>query len=210
MWFGGARSAKYMAFWAENIFQKGVNAFRGWAKGRHSFLRPWAEQALAGGVLGLSPIRAALAQRLGGKWLLRLSTGFWPAMAGERWRRIRVIPTAIRKFKKLGEKTPGRLGGPVDSGRRRDAQGTDHVSRRGSLRTNGTDSTLLVTGAVSSDGRQRLRTAVHVCLWSGQSNAGRIGLDDQPEDEHRTNEPIPPTSESGPSGGIHRHDGCGT
>lgn len=29
------------------------------------FLRPWAEQALAGGVLVLSPIRAALAQRLG-------------------------------------------------------------------------------------------------------------------------------------------------
>ena len=31
------------------------------------FLRPWAEQALAGGVLVLSPIRAALAQRLGRK-----------------------------------------------------------------------------------------------------------------------------------------------
>jgi hypothetical protein len=29
------------------------------------FLRPWTEQALTGGVLIFSPIRAALAQRLG-------------------------------------------------------------------------------------------------------------------------------------------------
>lgn len=47
-----------------------------WGGRRHSlmseeeerdFLRPWAERAVAGGVLVLSPIRAALSQRLGRK-----------------------------------------------------------------------------------------------------------------------------------------------
>jgi transposase len=36
-------------------------------KEEREFLRPWAEQALVGGVLALSPIRAALSQRLGRK-----------------------------------------------------------------------------------------------------------------------------------------------
>lgn len=52
----------------------GVVPRQSWGGRRHTlmseeeeqeFLRPWAEQALAGGVLVLSPIRAALSQRLG-------------------------------------------------------------------------------------------------------------------------------------------------
>ena len=37
------------------------------AEEERDFLRPWAEKAVAGGVLVLSPIRAALSQRLGRK-----------------------------------------------------------------------------------------------------------------------------------------------
>src|ERR1017187_6483681 len=121
-------------------------------------------------------------------------------MGGARWRRTRVIPRAIRKFKRPGKKTPARLGGPADTGSRGNREGRDHVSRRGSLRTDGTDSTVLVTGAVASEGRQRLRTAVYLCLWSGQPGAGGTGLEDQPEDEHGANEPIPCTSQPGTSG----------
>ena len=49
------------------------------------FLRPWAEQALAGGVLVLSPIRAALAQRLGRKVATSVVYRF---LARHGWRKI--------------------------------------------------------------------------------------------------------------------------
>jgi transposase len=49
------------------------------------FLRPWAEQALAGGVLVLSPIRAALSQRLGRKVATSVVYRF---LARHGWRKI--------------------------------------------------------------------------------------------------------------------------
>ena len=49
------------------------------------FLRPWAEQALAGGVLVLSPIRAALAQRLGRKVATSVVYRF---LARHGWRKV--------------------------------------------------------------------------------------------------------------------------
>ena len=49
------------------------------------FLRPWAEQALAGGVLVLSPIRAALAQRLGRKVAASV---VYRLLARHGWRKI--------------------------------------------------------------------------------------------------------------------------
>lgn len=49
------------------------------------FLRPWAEQAKAGGVLVLSPIRAALAQRLGRK--VNRSV-VWRFLARHGWRKV--------------------------------------------------------------------------------------------------------------------------
>src|ERR1035441_6908238 len=121
-------------------------------------------------------------------------------MGGARWHLTRVIPRAIHKYKRRGKKTPARLGDLIDTGRRRNADDTDHVPRRGSLWTDGTDSTLLVSGAVASEGRQRLRTEVHLCLWSGQSHARGTGLEDQPEDEHRANERVSSTSQPGTSG----------
>jgi transposase len=49
------------------------------------FLRPWAEQALSGGVLVLSPIRAALAQRLG----RRVATSVvYRLLARHGWRKV--------------------------------------------------------------------------------------------------------------------------
>jgi transposase len=49
------------------------------------FLRPWAEQALAGGVLVLSPIRAALSQRLGRKVATSVVYRF---LARHGWRKV--------------------------------------------------------------------------------------------------------------------------
>jgi transposase len=49
------------------------------------FLQPWAEQALAGGVLVLSPIRAALAQRLGRKVATSVVYRF---LARHGWRKV--------------------------------------------------------------------------------------------------------------------------
>lgn len=49
------------------------------------FLRPWAEQALSGGVLVLSPIRAALAQRLGRKVATSV---IYRLLARHGWRKI--------------------------------------------------------------------------------------------------------------------------
>jgi transposase len=49
------------------------------------FLGPWAEQALAGGVLVLSPIRAALAQRLGRKVATSVVSRF---LARHGWRKV--------------------------------------------------------------------------------------------------------------------------
>ena|ERR1039458_5902373 len=65
-----------------------------WGGRRHSlmteeeerdFLRPWAEKAVAGGVLVLSPIRAALSQRLGHK----VGAAFvYRLLARHGWRKI--------------------------------------------------------------------------------------------------------------------------
>ena len=49
------------------------------------FLRPWAEQAQAGGVLVLSVIRAALAQRLGRKVAASVVYRF---LARHGWRKV--------------------------------------------------------------------------------------------------------------------------
>src|ERR1035437_461459 len=49
------------------------------------FLRPWAEQALTGGVLVVSPIRAALAQRLGRKVATSVVYRF---LARHGWRKV--------------------------------------------------------------------------------------------------------------------------
>jgi len=50
-----------------------------------AFLRPWAEQAQAGGVLVLSPIRAALAQRLGRKVAASV---VYRLLARHGWRKV--------------------------------------------------------------------------------------------------------------------------
>lgn len=49
------------------------------------FLRPWAEQAKKGGVLVLSPIRAALAQKLGRKVSRSV---VWRFLGRHGWRKV--------------------------------------------------------------------------------------------------------------------------
>ena len=73
------------------------------------FLRPWTEQALAGGVLVLSPIRAALAQRLGRKVVPSVVYRF---LARHGWRKgapdtrhPKSIPQIQEAWKKNSRKT---------------------------------------------------------------------------------------------------------
>jgi len=54
-----------------------------------AFLAPWAEQAKAGGVLVLSPIRAALAQRLGRPVAASVVYRF---LARQGWRKVAPAP----------------------------------------------------------------------------------------------------------------------
>ena len=67
---------------------------RNWGGRRHSlltfdqeveFLKPWAEQACAAGILVLSPIRAALAQRVGHP--VKASV-VWRLLARHGWRKV--------------------------------------------------------------------------------------------------------------------------
>ena len=55
------------------------------AEEERAFLRPWAKHAQAGGVLVLSPIRAALAQRLGRKVAASVVYRF---LARHGWRKV--------------------------------------------------------------------------------------------------------------------------
>lgn len=55
------------------------------AREEREFLRPWAEQAEAGGLLVLSPIRAALAQHLGRKVAASVVYRF---LARHGWRKV--------------------------------------------------------------------------------------------------------------------------
>jgi transposase len=55
------------------------------AEEEEEFLRPWAEQARAGGVLVLSPLRAALAQRLGRKVAASV---VYRLLARHGWRKV--------------------------------------------------------------------------------------------------------------------------
>lgn len=55
--------------------------------------------------------------------------------------------------------------------------------------------------------RQRIRAAVRLCVGNGQSVAGRIGLEDMPQDEHRMNGRVSPASELGSPRRTHRDGG---
>ena len=71
-----------------------------------AFLAPWAEQAKAGGILVVSVIRAALAQRLGRPRSPPSSIGFSNAMVGGRWppdASPQSNPAAQEDWKKLPE-----------------------------------------------------------------------------------------------------------
>jgi hypothetical protein len=55
------------------------------AAAEKDFLTPWAEQAKTGGVLVVSPLRAALAQRLGRPVAASVVYRFW---ARHGWRKV--------------------------------------------------------------------------------------------------------------------------
>jgi len=73
-----------------------------------AFLQPWIDQAASGGMVVVSPIRAALAQHL--KKPVAASV-VYKLLARHGWRKVAPdTPKATPKSKRTGKKTPGRAG----------------------------------------------------------------------------------------------------
>jgi len=79
-----------------------------------AFLAPWAEQAKRGGVLVVSPIRAALAQRLGRPVAASVVYRF---LARQGWRKVAPDPRHPKSDPQIqedGKKTTGSAGDPAE------------------------------------------------------------------------------------------------
>ena len=99
------------------------------AEDEKEFLKPWAEQAKEGGVIVVSPLRAALAQKLGRavapSVVYRLLTRLgWRKVAPDT-RHPKSDPQVQEEWKK----TSGSVGSPAESGSGQRSSGTDPVSR---------------------------------------------------------------------------------
>ena len=93
------------------------------------FLKPWAEQARAAGLLVLSPIRAALAQRIGQP--VKASV-VWRLLARHGWRKVAPDtrhPKNDPQIMKAWKKTPENFGGPAAQGCREAQEDPIDVSR---------------------------------------------------------------------------------
>ena len=81
------------------------------------FLAPWAAQAKEAGLLVLSPVRAALAQRLGRPVAASV---VWRLLARHGWRKVAPDtrhPKSDLKAQEARKKTPPNIGAPPDSKR---------------------------------------------------------------------------------------------
>jgi len=78
------------------------------------FLQPWLEQAVAGAMVVVSPIRAALSQKL--ERPVKASV-VYRLLARHGWRKVaptRVTQKASWRPKKTGKKTPGGIGSHLE------------------------------------------------------------------------------------------------
>src|SRR5271165_3278000 len=121
-----------------------------------AFLAPWVEQARQAGVLVVSPLRAALAEKLGRKVAPSV---LYRLLARHGWRKVapdtqhpKSDPVAQAEW----EKTSRSAGSPAEIGSSRGAGGALDVSRRGSIRADGSSQALLGPDTLASCGQQRL------------------------------------------------------
>ena len=193
-----------------------------------AFLKPWLKSAAAGNLAVVSPIRAALAQRLG--QAVKPSV-VYRLLARHGWRRFDRLkalsplqavslpngpkdkvapdtrhPKSQPAMQEAWKKTPRSVGNPAEPrGSPGPARPLD-VPGRGPFWAHGEDSALLVTRPTAPGGGQRLRTRVSGCLWRGPSAGGGVGLDDLPGHEHRKHGRLSGASQCGPPARLHRHD----
>ncbi|MGH9764754.1 MAG: winged helix-turn-helix domain-containing protein [Blastocatellia bacterium] len=141
-------------------FREGITAVRSsrnWGGRRRArmtpeeettFLAPWAEQARDAGVWVVSPVRAALAEKLGRKKVA--SSVVYRLLARHGWRKVapdtrhpKSDPTAQDEWKK----TPGNAGCPADTRIDGGPPSALDVSRRGSFRAQGATQAMLGAGS---------------------------------------------------------------
>ena len=114
------------------------------------FLTPWAEQAREAGLLVLSPIRAALAQRLGRSVAASV---VWRLLARHGWRKVAPDtrhPKSDPAAQEAWKKTPRNAGCRPESGRSVRAIGTADVSGRSSVWPHGAPPALLGAAALAT------------------------------------------------------------
>src|SRR5206468_9918714 len=107
------------------------------------FLTPWAEQAKEAGLLVLSPIRAALAQRLGRPVAASV---VWRLLARHGWRKVAPDtrhPKSDPAAQEAWKKTPRNAGCRAEPGRSARAIGTSDVSGRSPVWPHGASPALL-------------------------------------------------------------------
>ena len=121
-----------------------------------AFLAPCVEQARQAGVLVVSPLRAALAEKLGRKVAPSV---LYRLLARQGWRKVapdtqhpKSDPVAQAEWKKTSRSS----GSPAETGGSRGAGGALDVSRRGSIRADGSSQALLGPDPLASCGQQRL------------------------------------------------------
>ena len=123
-----------------------------------AFLAPWVEQARDAGVWVVSPVRAALAEKLGREKVA--ASAVYRLLARHGWRKVvpdtrhpKSDPDAQAEWKK----TSGNAGYPAETWDGGGPSGALDVSRRSPLRTYGATSARLGSGTPAARDQQWLR-----------------------------------------------------
>lgn len=163
-----------------------------------AFLQPWAEQAQPAGLLVLSPIRAALAQRIGQP--VKASV-VWRLLARHGWRKVAPDtrhPKNDPQIMQAWKKTPENAGRPAPKEQRARPQDSLDVPGRGALWPAGEAAPRLGTETVPARQAQRIRARVCLRVWGRPPARRRPGLGTVCANEHAAQERIPRASEPAP------------
>ena len=120
------------------------------------FLAPWLEQARAGGMLVVSPLRAALTQKLGKP--IKASV-VYRLLSRHGWRKVAPDtrhPKSDPQVQEEWKKTSGNAGSLVETRRRPKSARAADVSRRSAIWAYGPNPALLGSDARAARGSQRL------------------------------------------------------
>ena len=122
------------------------------------FLEPWAKLSADGGMLVVSPLRAALAQELGHPVAASV---VYRLLARHGWRKVAPDtrhPKSDATAQQEWKKTPPRVGSLARTRRRSRPQSAADVPRRGTFRPHGAHPPLLGARAAAAHSVQWLRT----------------------------------------------------